>query len=239
MKKSITIISALFLFTFTHITHAKLIDRYTQISNIETYAQAKPLNTIISIKFAESIITVKQAIERLLRQSGYTLNQNYEAEKTNNFNLPKVHRQLGPIPLKRAIKVLLGPAWLIQVDETSRSIQIVQNADNVFQVLTPNSNALIKDAIKTDALDEVVAASIKDEALIDALTKVLPAGWVVEIIGDDTEALTLKQKMVSVISEDDKREQIIKKILTTINAKGFFYKKLKILAIKSNFEVIK
>jgi hypothetical protein len=49
----------------------------------------------------------------------YDLDSNYESEKINNFKLPEVHREIGPMPLKRAIKVLLGPAWDLQVDEIS------------------------------------------------------------------------------------------------------------------------
>jgi hypothetical protein len=41
----------------------------------------------------------------LLVKSGYDLDSNYESEKINNFKLPEVHREIGPIPIKRAIKV--------------------------------------------------------------------------------------------------------------------------------------
>jgi type IV pili sensor histidine kinase/response regulator len=107
----------------------KQIDRYTIINKIETPAQANLLSVVISVKFAQHVITVKQAIEELLVKSGYDLDSNYESEKISNFKLPEVHREIGPIPLKRAIKVLLGPAWDLQVDEISRSIQIVQIDD--------------------------------------------------------------------------------------------------------------
>jgi type IV pili sensor histidine kinase/response regulator len=80
------------------------------INQIETPAQANLLSVVISVKFAQHVITVKQAIEGLLVKSGYDLESNYESEKINNFKLPEVHREIGPIPLKRAIKVLLGPA---------------------------------------------------------------------------------------------------------------------------------
>jgi hypothetical protein len=43
----------------------------------------------------------------LLVKSGYDLDSNYESEKISNFKLPEVHREIGPMPLKRAIKVLL------------------------------------------------------------------------------------------------------------------------------------
>ncbi|VVM18483.1 hypothetical protein BSPWISOXPB_1549 [uncultured Gammaproteobacteria bacterium] len=58
----------------------------------------------------------------LLVKSGYDLDSNYESEKINNFKLPEVHREIGPIPLKRAIKVLLGQRGICK-DEISRSIK--------------------------------------------------------------------------------------------------------------------
>ena len=66
----------------------KLIDRYTVLNPIQTPAQADPLSVVISIKFAKSVVSVKQAIEQLLRQSGYTLSKNYDLEKivTTNQN---------------------------------------------------------------------------------------------------------------------------------------------------------
>ncbi len=217
-----------------------LVDRYTKINNVETFAQANPLNVVISTKFAKSIITVKQAIEELLIQSGYTLNSNYEAERIGNFALPKVHREIGPIPLKRAIKVILGKAWDIQINETTRSIQIVQADSEVLQVLTPDSKALIENVVETGVLDEIVAVSIKDTLLVDALKKVLPVGWAIQL--EDSTA-TLARKTVTVTSEDHNRETVIKQVLADIDAdmqvQGFFFEKLKLLVVRSNQKVIK
>jgi hypothetical protein len=39
-----------------------------------------------------------------------------------------------------AIKVLLGPAWDFQVDEISRTIQIVQIGDTALQVLNADAH---------------------------------------------------------------------------------------------------
>jgi hypothetical protein len=84
---TITIIFSIFATCVQAQENAKVLDRYTLLSNIETHAQANPLNVVVSVKFAKSIITVKQAIEKLLEQSGFTLNNNYEAEKINNFRV--------------------------------------------------------------------------------------------------------------------------------------------------------
>ncbi|WP_369177860.1 hypothetical protein [Candidatus Thiodubiliella endoseptemdiera] len=210
------------------------IDRYTIINTTATPAQADLLSVVISVKFAQHVITVKQAIEELLIKSGYNLNSNYESEKINNFQLPEVHREIGPLPLNKAIKVLLGPAWDFQVDEVSRSIQIVQIGDTALHVLSPDAKTLLESVIKPDILDEVVAVSIDDELLADALKKILPVGWNVRL-----ESEELGQKVVSTISDDLKRATVIKQILSNIGANGYFYKKLKMLVVRDNTKVIK
>jgi hypothetical protein len=65
----------------------------------------------------------------------------------------------------------------LQVDEISRSIQIVQIGDTALQILNPNARTLLKGVIKPDVLDEVIAVSIDNEFLADALGKILPNGW--------------------------------------------------------------
>jgi hypothetical protein len=52
----------------------------------------------------------------------------------------------------------------------------------------------------------------------------LPNGWNVRLEGEG-----LHQKTVSAISEDLKRESVIKQILLSVGAQGYFYKKLKMM----------
>jgi hypothetical protein len=127
----------------------------------------------------------------LLVKSGYDLESNYESEKINNFKLPEVHREIGPIPLKRAIKVLLGPAWdfavylfacfflfvycllcflLILLLIFLLLIFLVQIGDTALQVLNADARTLLKKIIKPDVLDEV------GQHLIDLLVQVFQFG---------------------------------------------------------------
>lgn len=87
----------------------------------------------------------------------------------------------------------------------------------------------------SSVLDEVVMVSINNNLLLLALEKILPKGWRV-VLSDDSQDLAIKT--VSVVSEDSKREMVIKKILTDIGAQGFFYKKLKLLVVSSH-QIIK
>lgn len=209
---------------------SRLIDRYTAISPIETLAQKDPLSVVVSIKFAKSIFNVKQAIEQLLTPSGYKLNQDHNVEKIRGFSLPKVHQQLGPMPLKRMIRVLLGSAWDLHTDHPTRTIQIVK-ASNTLQVLTPEARVMLKEVIVPSVLGEVVVVSINHNLLLPTLKKILPKDWRV-VLSDDAQDLALKT--VSVVSEDSSREVIVKKILTDVGAQGFFYQKLKLLVVQNH-----
>jgi hypothetical protein len=60
----------------------------------------------------------------------------------------------------------------------------------------------------------------------------LPNGWNVRLEGEG-----LHQKTVSAISEDLKRESVIKQILLSVGAQGYFYKKLKMLVVRDNAKV--
>jgi hypothetical protein len=62
----------------------------------------------------------------------------------------------------------------------------------------------------------------------------LPNGWKVKIFDD-----VLYKNYINIISEDVSRESVVGEILNNINANGYFYKKLKLLVIKSNQKVVK
>jgi conjugative transfer region protein (TIGR03748 family) len=138
-----------------------IIDRYTILENKATESQLNPLSVVVNVKFAKNITTVKQAIDYLLLRSGYTLDANYEADKINNFKLPAVHKSIGPISLFDAIKTLLGSSWSLQVDELSRSIQVVQAGSAALRVLSADAKTMLKNSIKKSVLEEVISVAIE------------------------------------------------------------------------------
>jgi hypothetical protein len=95
-------------------------------------------------------------------KSGYDLDSNYESEKISNFKLPEVHREIGPIPLKRAIKVLLGPAWDLQVDEIPSNLTF-----QPFGKIFPSASA--KNSLSIDT----AITSSKTSGFITPFNKVL------------------------------------------------------------------
>jgi type IV pili sensor histidine kinase/response regulator len=234
IKTQLTLLLA--LFTLNTIADTQ-IDRYTIIQDIETQSQANPLDVVVNIKFPKNVVNVKQAIAHLLKRSGYKLDPNYESVIIDKYILPHVHRQIGPIKLKRAIEVLLGKSWLVQIDDLNRTIQIVKNGENPLKVLEPDTNMLIAAAIKKDVLDEIIMVHLSyKEKLANAFKKILPPDW------KEPQFANEEQKDIvlgTIISENKTREQVIKEILAKHNLIGFFYKKLKLLAIKDNTKVIK
>ncbi len=103
------------------------VARYSIIAPVATASQADPLQTMVAIRFPEPhITTVGDAMQYLLRHSGYHLAEAKAADPTMarllNHLLPKVHRQLGPMSLQTVLSTLAGSAYQIVVDPVNRLI---------------------------------------------------------------------------------------------------------------------
>lgn len=105
-------------------TNVTQISRYQTISNKPQVFQRQLLSQIIKIRFTRNIETVGDAIKYLLKFSGYSLiaeNQMNSALKIMIKNpLPIAQRELGPIPLKDALLILVGPAFYLVQDPVNR-----------------------------------------------------------------------------------------------------------------------
>ncbi|MDZ7924944.1 MAG: hypothetical protein U5M23_13030 [Marinagarivorans sp.] len=98
-------------------------DNYTLI-NIETKnEQLNPLLSITTINFSQNIFTVGQAINELLRGSGYTwLSAQNDNDALSELELPSVVRELGPIRLRDALITVAGVAWELEANEVNRTL---------------------------------------------------------------------------------------------------------------------
>ena len=73
----------------------------------------------------------------VLQRSGYSLCPAAEPVKVLfTRSLPAAHYRLGPIPLRRALQVLAGPAWQLTTDEVSRSVCFKQQKADAGVTLT-------------------------------------------------------------------------------------------------------
>ena len=102
------------------------VGRYSLLSAEPTEAQTDLLATTVTIHFPAQIQTVGESVGYLLRRSGYRLAETEalapEAKDLLALPLPAVHRQLGPMPLRRALKTLAGPTFHLVQDPLHRLI---------------------------------------------------------------------------------------------------------------------
>ena len=102
------------------------VGRYSLFATTPTEAQADLLQATIKVQFPDRVRTVGDAVKHLLQQSGSRL-AGSEATGTASaylmaLPLPAVHRSVGPMPLKRALETLVGPAFHLVEDPVHRLV---------------------------------------------------------------------------------------------------------------------
>lgn len=111
-------------------------DRYTLTAMEATSDQAKPLSTITSVSLGRDVNSVGDAINELLKGSGYRWQSQDSADHLlNELPLPAVVRNMGPIRLSDALQTLAGEAWVLRTDNLKRVVwfEIKQSAANQSQ----------------------------------------------------------------------------------------------------------
>ncbi|MCP3869205.1 MAG: pili assembly chaperone [Gammaproteobacteria bacterium] len=89
-------------------------------------AQADLLATTLTIRFPKRIQILGEAVRYLLQRSGYRLAkvESIGPDEVNLFALPlpAVHRSLGPMTLRDALRTLVGPTFHLVQDPVHRLI---------------------------------------------------------------------------------------------------------------------
>ena len=102
------------------------VGRYATVRAVPTLSQVHLLSAIVRVQFPASVISVGQAVEHLLRPSGYRLVSEAAADSSRrtliNLPLPEPHRTLGPMPLQTALETLAGPAFRLVEDPVHRLV---------------------------------------------------------------------------------------------------------------------
>ena len=102
------------------------VGRYSLLSAEPTEAQTDLLGTTVRVHFPAQIQTVGESVRYLLRRSGYRLAETEalapETKGLLALALPTVHRQLGPMPLRRALETLAGATFHLVQDPEHRLI---------------------------------------------------------------------------------------------------------------------
>ncbi|WP_034097680.1 PFGI-1 class ICE element type IV pilus protein PilL2 [Pseudomonas rhodesiae] len=98
--------------------------RYTLVSTEPSTEQRDLLAQIIEVNIPSSLNpSLQDALQYVLLRSGYALcPETASVEVLFSRPLPAAHYRLGPIPLRRALQVLAGPAWQLTADEVNRSV---------------------------------------------------------------------------------------------------------------------
>src|SRR5690349_12178881 len=108
------------------------ISRYMTLSTTATVAQTNPLLAVVELKFSLSVQTVNDAIQQLLKPSGYQLVESNllssDAKTVLAKPLPYTVRHLGPITIKDGLTVLMGQSvFQLLVDPLHREINFRLN----------------------------------------------------------------------------------------------------------------
>ena len=100
------------------------VGRYSVLRTLPTVAQLDPLAARVTVRFPESVQTVGQAVQHLLRESGYRLADSSTGASATllGLPLPGVQRSLGPVALRQALAVLGGPAFRLVQDPLHRLV---------------------------------------------------------------------------------------------------------------------
>ena len=102
------------------------VGRYATVRAVPTLSQVHLLSAMVRVQFPASVVSVGQAVEHLLRPSGYRLASEIAADPLRrtllNLPLPEPHRTLGPMPLQTALETLAGPAFRLVEDPVHRLV---------------------------------------------------------------------------------------------------------------------
>lgn len=98
--------------------------RYTLVEVRPDAAQQDLLAQIVDISLPRGTdTTVGDALHIVLQRTGYQLCEaDSGANALYSLSLPAVHRQLGPLTLRDALRTLAGPAWTLDIDSVARRV---------------------------------------------------------------------------------------------------------------------
>jgi len=100
--------------------------RYLTMMNKPTQAQTDLLSQTMQVRFPETVRTIGDAMDYLLKFSGYSLIEDNKRsvylKNTLSKPLPTVDRDFGPMSLKDGLITLIGPAFSLEHDPLNRTI---------------------------------------------------------------------------------------------------------------------
>ncbi|QIQ22158.1 PFGI-1 class ICE element type IV pilus protein PilL2 [Zophobihabitans entericus] len=110
--------------------------RYTLIELMPTKNQTHLLEQVIDVTIPSNnekpYTSVKDAVQYVLLHSGYQLCPSIELnERLSKLPLPASHIHLGPLTLKDTLSTLVGSAYVLKVEESTRTVCFDSIQNNV------------------------------------------------------------------------------------------------------------
>jgi len=124
--------------------------RYTLVSTAPALAQQDLLAQIIDTRIpADMNPTVQQAMQHVLRHSGYGLCPATDKALSTLYSrpLPAAHYRIGPVTLRTALQLLAGKAFVMNVDEIERLICFAVHTDKPGEALPMRHTATAERAV--------------------------------------------------------------------------------------------
>ena len=102
------------------------VSRYQTVSNKPQSGQLNLLSQIIQVRFPSHVRTIGDALNYLLRLSGYSLVADNKMNKAFKITLtkplPAIERDFGPMPLKEGLLTLAGSGFYIEDNPIDRTV---------------------------------------------------------------------------------------------------------------------
>lgn len=98
--------------------------RYTLVEVVPEHALRDPMEQIVDVSIPATLTaTVGEALRYVLLRTGYRLCEGHEETRAlDALPLPATHMELGPLTLREALKVLIGSARELKIDEVARQV---------------------------------------------------------------------------------------------------------------------
>ncbi len=154
------------------------VGRYSTVEPKPLPYQEDLFGVIIRVGFPMGVDTVGQALEHLLARSGYRLAPLQASCPSMptllTLPLPAVHRELGPMPLIDALKVLAGPTHHLVIDPVHRlaSFQVRGNYKLLLAGPGPETHPLQPMGASRDASKKIPERSESHTASLEESARV-------------------------------------------------------------------
>lgn len=97
--------------------------RYTLVELSPLAGQEDLMQQIVDVSMPPIlVVSVADAVRYVLLRSGFTLCDSPEIRILNTLPLPAADEHLGPLTLETALRILVGPAWKLKVNEMTRRV---------------------------------------------------------------------------------------------------------------------